>query len=264
MITINLKNRCSSKKSLALFMQTNITHLKELEQTRTGETYATAFNSFMRFTNGEDVSLSEMDSDMMVAYETYLKVNGVSMNTISFYMRILRAVYNRAVEQGITLQRYPFKHVYTGVCKTIKRALPLSVIKQIRLLELPPNSTLDYVRDMFLFSFYTRGMSFVDMAYLHKEDLSEGILSYKRKKTGQLLHIRWERCMENIVKKYSWNHTVYLLPILKDNGVDERRQYKKCHHSHESQVEGYRQDGGTNPSVDNALRTPFIGQCGKT
>lgn len=91
MITINLKNRCSSKKSLALFMQTNITHLKELEQTRTGETYATAFNSFMRFTNGEDVSLSEMDSDMMVAYETYLKVNGVSMNTISFYMRILRA-----------------------------------------------------------------------------------------------------------------------------------------------------------------------------
>lgn len=87
MITINLKNRCSSKKSLALFMQTNITHLKELEQTRTGETYATAFNSFMRFTNGEDVSLSEMDSDMMVAYETYLKVNGVSMNTISFYMR---------------------------------------------------------------------------------------------------------------------------------------------------------------------------------
>ena len=80
----------------------------------------------------------------------------------------------RAVEQGITLQRYPFKHVYTGVCKTIKRALTLSVIKQIRLLELPPNSTLDYVRDMFLFSFYTRGMSFVDMAYLHKEDLSEG------------------------------------------------------------------------------------------
>ena len=79
MITINLKNRCSSKKSLALFMQTNITHLKELEQTRTGETYATAFNSFMRFTNGEDVSLSEMDSDMMVAYETYLKVNGVSL-----------------------------------------------------------------------------------------------------------------------------------------------------------------------------------------
>ena len=263
MITINLKNRCSSKKSLALFMQTNITHLKELEQTRTGETYATAFNSFMRFTNGEDVSLSEMDSDMMVAYETYLKVNGVSMNTISFYMRILRAVYNRAVEQGITLQRYPFKHVYTGVCKTIKRALPLSVIKQIRLLELPPNSTLDYVRDMFLFSFYTRGMSFVDMAYLHKEDLSEGILSYKRKKTGQLLHIRWERCMENIVKKYSWNHTVYLLPILKDNGVDERRQYKNAITLMNRRLKDIGR-GGTNPSVDNALRAPFMGQCGKT
>ena len=81
MITINLKNRCSSKKSLALFMQTNITHLKELEQTRTGETYATAFNSFMRFTNGEDVSLSEMDSDMMVPWSKELLCNAILLST---------------------------------------------------------------------------------------------------------------------------------------------------------------------------------------
>lgn len=83
-------------------------------------------------------------------------------------MRNLRAVYNRAVEKELTTQRYPFKHVYTGVEKTLKRAVPLKTIKQIKEMDLSMNPTLGFARDMFLFSFYTRGMSFVDMAYLRK------------------------------------------------------------------------------------------------
>ncbi len=55
---------------------------------------------------------------------------------------------------------------------------------------------------MFLFSFYTRGMSFIDMAHLKKKDLQNGFLSYRRRKTGQRLVIRWEKCMQEIVGKY--------------------------------------------------------------
>lgn len=83
-------------------------------------------------------------------------------------MRILRAVYNRAVEKELTTQRFPFRHVYTGIEKTIKRAIPQPIIRQIKDKELLAGSSVDYARDMFLFSFYTRGMSFVDMAYLKK------------------------------------------------------------------------------------------------
>lgn len=90
------------------------------------------------------------------------------MNTISFYMRNLRAVYNRAVEKGLTTQQYPFRHVYTGVDKTVKRAIPIKAIKALKDLDLATNLTLDFARDMFMFSFYTRGMSFVDMAYLKR------------------------------------------------------------------------------------------------
>ena len=148
------------------------------------------------------------------------------MNTISFYNRILRAVYNRAVEKGFTKQVFPFKHVYTGVEKTIKRGLPINTIRNIRNMDLSHCRTLDYARDMFLFSFYTRGMSFVDMAYLKKKNLQNGVLSYRRQKTGQQLFIRWEKPMQEIVDKYDTSGTPFLLPIIRDMEADNRKQYK--------------------------------------
>lgn len=74
--------------------------LKRLGKIRTSETYTSTLNSFMRFMEGRDIPPCDMDSDLMIAYEAWLKSGGVSMNTISFYMRNLRAVYNRAVEKN--------------------------------------------------------------------------------------------------------------------------------------------------------------------
>jgi integrase len=143
-------------------------------------------------------------------------------------MRILRAVYNRAIEKELTTNRNPFKYVYTGVDKTIKRAISLKTIKLIKNLDLSLQPSLDFTRDMFMFSFYTRGMSFIDMAYLKKKDLSNGILSYRRRKTGQQLFIRWEKCMQEIIEKYDNPHSSYLLPIIKPIKADERTQYQNA------------------------------------
>lgn len=197
---------------------------------RTAETYACAVNSFERFLGPEDVALEEVDSNLMVAYETYLRSTGVCANTSSFYMRNLRAIYNRAVENELTLQRNPFRHVYTGVDKTVKRAVPLSVIRAIRDADLSDNPLADYARDVFMFSFYTRGMSFVDMAYLKKKDLQNGILSYRRRKTNQQLFIKWEKPMQAIVDKYDTAGTPYLLPLIRRADKDARRQYLSAAH----------------------------------
>ena len=166
----------------------------------------------------------------MTAYETYLKSIDICPNSISFYMRNLRAIYNRAVDKELTVQRHPFKHVYTGIDKTIKRAVPLNVIRQIRDLDLSLYPVMDYARDIFMFSFYTRGMSFVDMAFLKKKDLQNGILSYRRHKTHQQLFIKWEKPMQELIDKYDTTVSPYLLPIIKCNGKDERRQYKNEAH----------------------------------
>ena len=216
-------------QSLFGFMQGVIGQLKQLGKVRTSETYTAALASFMKFREGQDILLCEIDSDTMMLYEAWLKSKGICPNSTSFYMRILRAVYNRAVEKELTEQKYPFKHVYTGIGKTVKRALPLKAIKRIKELDLTLKPHLDYARDMFLFSFYTRGMSFIDMAYLKKSDLKNGVIIYRRKKTGQQLTIKWEKCMEDIIAKYDGcSTTQYLLPIITTPCADERTQYRNA------------------------------------
>ena len=151
----------------------------------------------MRFRNGSEVLVRDLTPELLQTYEAYLKANNVTMNTVSFYMRILRAAYNRAVEQGVVQQNHPFARVYTGVGQTEKRSVAFAHL-----------------------------MSFIDMAYLLKTDLKDGILCYRRRKTGQLLRIRWENCMQEVVDKYPHPDSPYLLPILTSAGQRGRMEYK--------------------------------------
>lgn len=187
--------------------------------------YSAAFNSFLRFRDDEDVILDNITPTLIEEYDAYLKREKVSMNSISFYMRNLRAVYNKAVKEEVVESQNPFRRVYTGIDKTSKQALTLDDIKRIRSYEGDKNTTCEFARDMFLFSFYTRGMAFVDMAYLLKSDLINGVLSYQKRKRGQPLHIKWETCMQEIVDKYYVAESPYLLPII--NELSDEANYKR-------------------------------------
>ena len=123
---------------LCVFARKVTEHLRRIGKVRLSETYTSSVNSFMRF-RGEngDIPMAEMNSDLMKEYEHYLLDEcGLNPNTGSFYMRNLRTLYNRAVEKGLTTDRTPFRHVYTGVAKTMKRAVPAEVIRKIKGLDL--------------------------------------------------------------------------------------------------------------------------------
>ncbi|MDE7462240.1 MAG: site-specific integrase [Muribaculaceae bacterium] len=228
--------RYSREYSLFNYMESVIIKLRKNGKVRTSETYTATLRSFKNFLKSrtsdsdilptDDIMLDCVTSEIMEAYEAWQRQRGLSANSISFYTRILRAVYNRAVEEGITDNRSPFRHVYTGVDKTVKRALPLAIIKKIRNLDLSLNPALDYARDMFMMSFMMRGMSFIDMAYLKKKDLSDGYLTYRRRKTGQKLTIEWTAEMQAILDKYPANPSDYLLPIIRGNSLNERHTYR--------------------------------------
>lgn len=218
--------RHGNEYSVFNYMETIIIKLKFAGRIRTSETYRSALNSFKKFRCDKDIMLDRLSTEIMENYEAWLKNRGIALNTISFYTRILRAVYNRAVENEIIENRRPFRHVYTGLEKTVKRALPLTVIKKIKTLDLSSTQSLDFARDIFLLSFYLRGMSFIDMSFLKKSDLKNGHITYRRRKTGQQLIIEWTSEMQTILDKYPENNSIYLLPIIRNTSSNERCAYR--------------------------------------
>ena len=169
---------------------------------RRAEIWRTTFNSFSRFLGGKDIGLRQMEGRLMQRYENCLLAGGLCPNTTSFYLRNLRSAYSKAVKAKLcpAPRQNPFAEVYTGVAKTRKRAVCADTLRAIRKLDLDGRPDLDYARNLFLLSFYTRGMAFADMAGLRRSDLKEGILCYVRRKTGRPLFIHWEERMQETVE----------------------------------------------------------------
>lgn len=199
----------------------------------TAKTYRDALASFARFRSGGDMMIETLDADTINQYEAWLKGRGVKRNSSSCYLRTLRTLYRKAADMGLTADNDIFRHVFTGFAKTQKRAIPLDSIRDIRRLRLNGGSPLAFARDMFMLCVYLQGISFVDMAYLKKKDIRNGLLQYSRKKTGQTLTIRWETAMQDIVDEYAHltEGSPYLLPIITRHDGTERRQYERMEHN---------------------------------
>ncbi|MDH6304368.1 integrase [Parabacteroides sp. PF5-5] len=209
--------------------------LKLRGQERTAEAYLSAMRSFVMYNGGCDLSLRRLDELRLCGYEAWLKERRLTFNTISFYMRNLRALYNRAVLEGLieAPRTSPFSQVYTGVQATKKRALSKTEMRILDKLDLLANekdtggSGLRQALDIFLFCFHARGMSFVDVAYLKKSDVCEGLISYLRRKTGQLLEIRITPAMQEIIDRYTEETagSPFLFPLIREADKPLRRQY---------------------------------------
>ncbi len=193
---------------------------------RLADHYTTALNRLSRFTGDSDIEFYDFNSALMERFESHLKDNMICLNTISYYMRNLRAIFNKAVERHLTDSRNPFKRVYTGIAKTVKRAVSVDIVKDLHSLDLRGDRHTELARDIFMFSFFTRGMAFIDVAFLRKQNLKKGTLSYHRHKTGQRLIIKWEPQMQQIVEKYSCPTSDYMFPIIDSSQPDHYRQYR--------------------------------------
>lgn len=191
----------TERKSFFSYMKIAALELRRSGNLRTSETYTAAMNSFRKFLKGRDIMVDEIDSSIISSYESWLKDRGVCPNSTSFYMRNLRAAYNKAAAGGLTPQRQPFRNVYTGVDRTHKRAIPLETVRALRDMDLSGNPAGEFARDMFMLSFYTRGMAFVDMAFLRKTDLA-GSVNRSLKSIGRRLGLDIPLTM--YVARHSW------------------------------------------------------------
>lgn len=227
---INEYKLMEKENTLSAFMKNIINQLWQNHQHCTARNYQSTLNSFMRFRGGEDLPLDMMDAVVIKSYEAWLKSLGICRNTSSFYMRILRAVYNRAVEKNLATRQHPFRLVYTGVDKTRKRAVDIGIVKSLKQMDLADRQSQCFARDMFIMSFCLRGISFVDLAKLRKTDIRGGYLHYTRSKTRQSLCVKWEPIMQEIADKYKSRvgASEYLLPILSDENVSNNNVYRNA------------------------------------
>jgi site-specific recombinase XerD len=191
-----------------------IKNLKDNNRRKTAAIYVTATQSFARFRSGQDILIDHIDNDLLLQYETYLKNSGMLKNSASCYLRALRSIYNQAVKRGLCTQKNPFKGTYTGIAKTAKRAVNEEIIIQFKKLDLSRHKELAFARDLFMFSFYMRGMSFVDIANLRKSNVRNGYIVYVRNKTKQIQSVKIEACIQEIISRYEAQTTHdYLLPV---------------------------------------------------
>ena len=222
-----------TSQSVFMFFRQQIAKKEQMQCVGTKNNYTNAVNRFIEFRNQKDLTFSQMTADMMEMYQAWLWNRGVGQNTVSFYLRTLRTLHHKAVETGQATSNDIFAHVQTANVRTAKRAISVKDIRKIEKLDLPRGSSLDKARDMFLFSFYLRGMAFVDMAFLKKSDLKCGLVSYNRRKTHQNLNIEWIKPMQAIIDKYAeqTKDSPYMLPILTGKETSPYTQYRKVEYN---------------------------------
>lgn len=215
--------RCPSFNGYA---RKQIARCLAMNSVRISDAYSSSIRRFNTFCGNSEMLIDQVGPEVMEDFQRWLHDKGICRNTISFYMRNLRAIYNRAVREGYTPDRRPFANVFTGVERTRKRALSHQYLKKIKNLDLSGVPHLCRVRDLFMLSFYCMGISFVDLAFLKKSDISGNRISYRRAKTCQTISFTVTSKIRSIMKKYAAApDSEFLLNIIEDYQGDCRRQY---------------------------------------
>ncbi len=251
---IRLFRKKQSQVTLFHYFERQIAHLKARGKLGTARNYYRTFCSFSQFLNGEDISFSQFDEGLVTEYNEWLERRNVVRNTQSFYLRILRSVYHKAVHDEIVEQTFPFRNVYTGIDRTRKRAISEELILEMQKLDVGNSAALALARDLFLFSYAARGMAFVDLALLRKKDLSGDRMTYVRRKTGQTLVVRLEPVAVAIIERYAGvnGNSPYVFPLLDSTDPAVAfTQYQTALGYHNRQLKRLGQLLGTNQSLSS-------------
>ncbi|MFZ2286795.1 MAG: site-specific integrase [Bacteroidales bacterium] len=227
---VNKLTATENSDSFFSFAERTVEKLKELNQIGNSKIYSSTVSVFKDYRNEKDISLKHIDRKVLEDFRGYLIKQDCKVNSISVYLRTLRAIYNRAIkEKAVNEELYPFKNFKIPTETTKKRAVRKEDIDKIFKLDLTGRKDFDYARDLFFFSFYMRGMSFIDVAFLKVKDIVGDRVYYTRKKTKQKFSIKLMDKAWGIIKKYNdlSERDSYIFPVIKREG-EEYLDYKNA------------------------------------
>ncbi|WP_420187989.1 tyrosine-type recombinase/integrase [Bacteroides pyogenes] len=221
-------------KDFIFFMKEVIGELQHSGNQGTVHVYRSSLNAILAFRDGEPLRFRDITPEWLKSFEVSLRARGCSWNTVSTYLRTLRAVYNRAVDRGMA-EYVPrlFRSVYTGTRADRRKALNGEEMRRVlgSLREghsVPPS--LKRTQEFFALMFMLRGLPFVDLAYLRKSDLRGNVITYRRRKTGRPLSVTLTPDAMLLLNKHMDRNprSPYLFPILrsKEGSREAYREYQ--------------------------------------
>lgn len=205
------------------YFDTRISQLRTEKRIGNTRPYIIAKNKFGKFTGGE-ISFREVTNELLVEYLNSLKKAGLSYNSIKNYIRTLQALYNFAIkEKNIIPNIDPFKNIGLSTIekKVTHRALNAMEIETIKAYS--PTSKECLALDIWLFSYYNRGINIKDIAHLTKDNVRGGVITYQRKKTHKNYIQQLHPASLPILERQA-NTSNFLFPILK--GVELENENK--------------------------------------
>lgn len=225
----------SSSKSVSVgeLFQEHLKYLVEMKRTGYMLSIKQTFNSLVAFSTSLDIPFSDIDVAWLRRYETWLRKQGKSENTIGIRFRNLRMIYNLAITQGLVKKEdYPFSSYKVSKLhkETAKRAIKKGEI--LAIVNYPVKGKDFYTRlavALFSFSYFMGGINFVDMAYLTSKNIVGGRLIYTRRKTGKLINLPLSSEALSVLEAKNSIGGNYLFPILSPSHKTELMKLNRLH-----------------------------------
>ena len=204
---VEVKNRVASELrpdagSENLFLARFRSYASLCKSQRTREIYQVTIKKVLAFdSHAESLSFEMVSKDWLSRFEAWLgsEAGGCpSVNARSIHLRNVRAVFNDAIDNGVTAW-YPFRTFKVKTEATKKRAVAVEVLRS--LFSYPVTWQEQYV-DAFKLSFCLIGINLVDLLALNADQLVDGRLYYRRSKTGRLYDIKVEPEAAALIEKY--------------------------------------------------------------
>jgi integrase/recombinase XerD len=181
----------------------------------------------------------DLNAEFLKAFDRFLKARGNSDTTVSMYMRNLRTLYNRAIDNGlISREFYPFtKNRYQiPASRNTKKALTMSELMAIYTYKSVEGSAEDRAKDIWLFSYLCNGINVKDICRLTYSCINGDKITIVRAKTErtargnqQAIEMFPEQKAFEIINKYGnqdKSPSSFIFPFLPSNPSPEIE--RKC------------------------------------
>jgi site-specific recombinase XerD len=188
---------------------------------RTRELYTATWDLLGQYcTDIDTIAFSDISRQWLEGFDLYLSKRGNNANTRSIHIRNIRAVFNDAMDAGITVA-YPFRRLVPKPVPKKKVILSPMQLRTLFSAEVPDHQR-KYI-DAFKLMFLLIGINTVDL--LTTATIQNGRVVYIRAKTHRPYSVKLEPEAADIIARYpsSRGHLISLGDGLKDyRGVTYR------------------------------------------